>query len=434
MEEAAKLKCNFVVLKIASRCNLNCSYCIMYNVGDDTYKKQPKVMSDKTVDALLNRIKKHCLKHDIKIFDFSFHGGEPLLAGPEFFIKFIQKVKEILPPHIQISYTLQTNGILISDEWCDLFAKLNIFIAVSLDGTPAANDKFRVDHAGRGSYKAIVSGLKIAQRSKALNYSPNILSVINVESDPTEVYNHFKSLGVQSVDFILPHQIHEEKPLSIYEGDINFEATPYGDWLVKIFDQWFYEKKPRPEIRFFDVIIACILGMDVPFEYLGGQKNEILVIETNGGIEAVDSLKACGNGFTKNGVNVATHDIDEALENELAQVYSMSHQLLCKQCSCCPIKNVCGGGFLPDRYSKQNGFNNPSVYCKDLTRIITHIQNAIIDCLDPVDTAVLEIKKLTYLDVRKSIIKKMNVTAEPTYLALLEKFKQADQIYEKNIA
>lgn len=425
MEEAAKLKCNFVVLKIASRCNLNCSYCIMYNVGDDTYKKQPKVMSDKTVDALLNRIKKHCLKHNINVFDFSFHGGEPLLAGPEFFIKFIQKVKEILPSHIQISYTLQTNGILISDEWCDLFSKLNIFIAVSLDGTPAANDKFRVDHAGRGSYKAIVSGLKIAQRSKALNYSPNILSVINVESDPMEVYNHFKSLGVQSVDFILPHQIHEDEPLSIYKCDIHSEATPYGDWLVKIFDQWFYEKKPRPEIRFFDVIIACILGMDVPFEYLGGQKNEILVIETNGGIEAVDSLKACGNGFTKNGVNVATHDIDEALENELAQVYSMSHQLLCKQCSCCPIKNVCGGGFLPDRYSKQNGFNNPSIYCKDLTRIITHIQNAIIDCLDPADTAVLEIKKITYLDVRKSIIKKMNVTAEPTYLALLEKFKQA---------
>jgi len=425
MEEAAKLKCNFVVLKIASRCNLNCSYCIMYNVGDYTYKKQPKVMSDKTVDALLNRIKKHCLKHNINVFDFSFHGGEPLLAGPEFFIKFIQKVKEILPSHIQISYTLQTNGILISDEWCDLFSKLNIFIAVSLDGTPAANDKFRVDHAGRGSYKAIVSGLKIAQRSKALNYSPNILSVINVESDPMEVYNHFKSLGVQSVDFILPHQIHEDEPLSIYKCDIHSEATPYGDWLVKIFDQWFYEKKPRPEIRFFDVIIACILGMDVPFEYLGGQKNEILVIETNGGIEAVDSLKACGNGFTKNGVNVATHDIDEALENELAQVYSMSHQLLCKQCSCCPIKNVCGGGFLPDRYSKQNGFNNPSIYCKDLTRIITHIQNAIIDCLDPADTAVLEIKKITYLDVRKSIIKKMNVTAEPTYLALLEKFKQA---------
>ena len=434
MEEAAKLKCNFVVLKIASRCNLNCSYCIMYNVGDDTYKKQPKVMSDKTVDALLNRIKKHCLKHNINVFDFSFHGGEPLLAGPEFFIKFIQKVKEILPSHIQISYTLQTNGILISDEWCDLFSKLNIFIAVSLDGTPAANDKFRVDHAGRGSYKAIVSGLKIAQRSKALNYSPNILSVINVESDPMEVYNHFKSLGVQSVDFILPHQIHEDEPLSIYKCDIHSEATPYGDWLVKIFDQWFYEKKPRPEIRFFDVIIACILGMDVPFEYLGGQKNEILVIETNGGIEAVDSLKACGNGFTKNGVNVATHDIDEALENELAQVYSMSHQLLCKQCSCCPIKNVCGGGFLPDRYSKQNGFNNPSIYCKDLTRIITHIQNAIVDCLDPADTAVLEIKKITYLDVRKSIIKKMNVTAEPTYLALLEKFKQADLIYEKNIA
>ncbi len=421
MEKQA-LKCNFIVLKVASRCNLNCSYCIMYNVGDNTYLKQPKVMSDKTVDALLVRIKNHCLLHNIKEFDFSFHGGEPLLAGKDFFRKFCAKAKAIIPSDIKVTFGMQTNGVLITDEWCDLFDELDILIAISLDGTPEANDKFRVDHAGRGSYKEIVKGLKIAQQSKKLRYSPSILSVINVESDPVEVYNHFRNLEVDSVDFILPHKIHDKRPATIKKNGIIEENTPYGDWLIAIFDQWFYEKKPRPDIRFFDAIIAIILGMDVPFEYLGGQNNEILVVETDGGIEAVDSLKACGNGFTKNGVNLISHELDDALQNDLAILYSRSHQMLCNQCNCCPIKNVCGGGFFPDRYYKENGFNNPSVYCQDLTKIITHIQNSIIGCLSQADLQSLGIKEYSYTEVRQATYDKLMVTPEPEYAWMLEKF------------
>ncbi|HEY1202986.1 MAG TPA: hypothetical protein VGE79_18505 [Niastella sp.] len=78
------LKCKLLVLKVASRCILNCTYCYMYNLGDTTYMKQPKVMSDDVVDSLITRVKKHCHMHGIDVFDFNFHGGEPLLAGPEF--------------------------------------------------------------------------------------------------------------------------------------------------------------------------------------------------------------------------------------------------------------------------------------------------------------------------------------------------------------
>lgn len=78
---------NALVVKIASRCNLNCSYCFMYNLGDETYKLQPKFMKEDTVDQILRQTKKYIIRHDKKYFTFLFHGGEPLLVNPSFFIE-----------------------------------------------------------------------------------------------------------------------------------------------------------------------------------------------------------------------------------------------------------------------------------------------------------------------------------------------------------
>ena len=79
------LKCRTVVLKIASRCNINCSYCYVYNKGDLSYLKQPKIMSSEVVNALIVKAKNHCEAHNLDYFEFIFHGGEPLLTGIEFF-------------------------------------------------------------------------------------------------------------------------------------------------------------------------------------------------------------------------------------------------------------------------------------------------------------------------------------------------------------
>lgn len=422
MQPNSELKCNFLVMKIASRCNLNCTYCIMYNVGDLSYKNQPKVMSDAVVDALLDRVKTHCRRHGIDKFDFSFHGGEPLLAGPDFFRKFVAKANARLLPAVTPSYTLQTNGTLLTEDWCRLFGELDISIAVSLDGTPEANDMYRIDHAGRGSYDKIRQGFSIAKNSKHLRYVPNVLSVINVQSDPLEVYRHFRQLGVTGIDFILPHATHDQPPAGFAErkpGD-----TPYADWLIAVFDHWFVESKPKPSIRFFDFIIASILGFDAPFEYLGIQRNEILIVETDGGIEPVDSLKACGEGFTKVGANVLTHHLDSAFDVQLARLYNLSHQMLCKQCSHCPVRHVCGGGFLPDRYSKATGFNNPSVYCADLMKVITHIQNRVLDHFPADMLDKLGLAPLSYEEARTLLRDGAAGEDEPWYALELEAFRQ----------
>jgi uncharacterized protein len=350
----------------------------MYNLGDTTYRQQPKVMSDAVVDAFLDRVLAHSIKHNLPQFHIVLHGGEPLLAGKEFFGRFVAKARAKLLPQIKPVFTMQTNGTLLTEDWCRVLGELGISVGISLDGVRETNDRFRVDHQGKGSYDRIVRGLKIAQESPHLQRKPGMLAVIDINSDPIVIYNEFKQLRARSVDFLLPEANYERLPPAP-QGDAPASETPYGDWMVKLFDVWFNDKDAhRPKIRTLFQWIKAILGGKVMADNLGNDYNEVLVVETNGSIEAIDSLKMCGQGFTKAGTNVLTHEFEDAIQTSLARLYHLSHKVLPKQCARCPISEVCGGGFVVHRYSPTNGFDNSSVYCKDLMRIITHIQNTLL--------------------------------------------------------
>src|SRR5689334_406356 len=104
-------------MKIVSRCNLNCSYCYMYNLGDKTYRGMPKRMSQETVTALAQRVKEHALRHKIPKVAFILHGGEPLLAGREFISHFASEVRRTLEPIVQVRLSMQTNGTLLDAKW-----------------------------------------------------------------------------------------------------------------------------------------------------------------------------------------------------------------------------------------------------------------------------------------------------------------------------
>jgi uncharacterized protein len=100
-----------------------------------------------------------------------------------------------------------------------------------------------------------------------------------------------------------------------------------------------------------------------------------VVIETDGGIEPVDVLRACENVITRRGYNVATDSIDEALGDPLIQTYLLAAEELCDTCLACPVRDICAGGYLPHRFGRGNGFGNPSVYCADLFKLIGVIQD-----------------------------------------------------------
>lgn len=366
-----------MVLKVASRCNLNCTYCYMYNMGDLTYKNQPKFMSDAVVDALLHRVKEHVETHKLRVFFLIFHGGEPLMAPKKFYRNFIAKARKLIDPEqTDLRFMMQTNGVLITEEWCKLFEELRISVGISMDGTPKAHNMYRIDHKGRGSYDNVVRGLQIFRRHFK---RVGVITVFNIKENPIEIYEHFKSLGVTNYSILLP-DMHYDNPPGLFGIDHTNGRTPVADWLIPLFDHWMADTCPdKPKVQIFETLIELMFGKEGSGnEVLGGGQNDTLIIETNGDIETVDTLKACGHGFTKGNMSVFSNSIDEAQNTPLIRLYFDSHKNLCAQCRACPLNEVCGGGYLVTRYSAENGFDNPSIYCRDLMKLIVYIQNRIL--------------------------------------------------------
>ncbi|WP_296685838.1 radical SAM protein [Flavobacterium sp.] len=408
------MKIDKIVVKIASRCNINCSYCYMYNLGDLSYKLQPKFIESTTTENFVKKILSHLLENKIDALGIIIHGGEPLLMNKSEFEIFINHFNILKDNKIKVFFYLQTNAILIDNEWCKLFKKYDINIGVSLDGEKNENDKFRVDKNGNGTYEKVINGIQVLKNN---NLSTGILSVMNLQSDPIEYYNHFKSLNLKSVEILLLDANYDTKD-SVFNNII----SP-AEWYIEIFNKWYSEDKQNYRIRLFDMIIKEIIGENQSLDSLGISENNVLVLETNGDLEAVDVLKACGDSFTKNGININTHEIDEISKSELIDVYYNSGKYLPRKCLACPVQEICGGGYLPHRYSSLNGFNNPTIYCDDLLRLITHIQNAVIDSL-PIELKIeTGISKLTYEDAKIIIEKKLSDITDPEYTSKLESFK-----------
>lgn len=364
------------ILKVASRCNLNCRYCYVYNQGDNSYLNQPKRMSAQVVSATIDRVRAYGLANNLDAVQFIFHGGEPLLAGKEFFRRFVGEANEGLRPEVTPIFNMQTNGTLLDQEWLDLLFELNIGFGISLDGPKEINDANRIDHFGNGSYDEVRTAIELVLSDPRMaELFGGLLTVINLAAEPLELYRSYRDMGISSIDFLLPDGHYDNPPPGL---TLSGDGTPFADWLIKVFDAWFDAGDATIHIRVFEDILALIFGSKHSTDNIGGSANGILVIETDGGIEPVDVLKICGDGFTKLGYSVLTNQINDIFQSNLVNRYQSGRNSLCDKCQACRIRDVCGGGYLPQRYSSLTGFDNPSVYCRDLMKLIVHIHSRLL--------------------------------------------------------
>ncbi|MEM1205816.1 MAG: radical SAM protein [Acidobacteriota bacterium] len=369
---AAQPKIDLYLLKATEFCNLNCPYCYMFNLRDFSFREKPKIMSQEIVEVTAQKAVALAIRQGVPKLTISLHGGEPLLAGLDWYRSTVDTFRRIGGDAVRCVFTTQTNGVLLDEAWVEYFASESITVGISMDGIPEVHDKYRVNFAGRGSYRDVERGLKLLLKYPAAFGA--VLCVIDPEADGLDTYRHFRSLGVPAMDFLWPLDHNWDNPPAGHKAE---GATPFADYLIPIFDEWWENDYPNVRIRYFEQLVKNIFGARGGLDSLGGNPVSITSIDSDGSIEPVDSLKACGDGFTSLGLNILESPLESVYQQPLFQQAIAGQQGLCQECRECSLSDICGGGYLPHRYSAENQFLNPTVYCRDVWQLTTHILRSV---------------------------------------------------------
>jgi len=359
-----------VILKIHSRCNLSCAYCYVYHHIDQSWRTQPVTMSREVIDTVARRIADHSRAWELPRVTVVLHGGEPLLAGADLIEYAVLAIRRASPGETQIDFAVQTNGILLTSTMLEVFRRHGVHVGVSLDGGQAANDRHRRFAHGGGSHGLVATSLALLRKDRYRDLFSGLLCTVDVRNDPIDVYEGLLEFSPPRVDLLLPHG-NWTSPPPFRTADET--ATPYADWLIRIFDKWYAAPRRVTDIRLFSSIMALLLGGRSGSEAVGLEPVDLLTVETDGSIEQGDALKTTADGMAATGMTVAEHSFDDALRHPGIGARQQSVAALSPTCRSCPVMAVCGGGLYAHRYSEGQGFAHPSVYCADLRKLIEHV-------------------------------------------------------------
>jgi uncharacterized protein len=363
--------CEFII-KIHSRCELACDYCYMYEMADQSWRGQPRRMSREVAADTAMRIGEHARAHALRDIELILHGGEPLLAGRELISYLVTAVRDAAGPDVTVHASAQTNAVGLSDPYLRLFDELGVSMGVSLDGEAVDHDRHRRFASGRGSHAAVIAGLERLTHHRYRHLFSGLLCAIDLRSDPVATYEALAAFGPPKIDFLLPHGTWASPPPGRIPGA---PETPYADWLIRVFDHSY--RAPKTRVRLFEEIMHLLLGGESGGEMVGLAPARMVVIETDGAIEQVDTLKAAYPGAPQTGLHVSRDPLDAALLLPGVVARQLGERALCNVCRGCRIRRVCGGGMYAHRYRPGAGFANPTVYCPDLMRLIDHIRDTM---------------------------------------------------------
>jgi uncharacterized protein len=361
------------VLKIHSRCNLSCSYCYVYELSDQSWRKQPRIMSPVTVGAAVERIAEHTRAHGLRKIRVTLHGGEPLLAGAAFIEDLADRLRRALPPGVPADLAVQTNGTRLDETMLAVLRRARVGVGVSIDGDQPATDRYRRYPDGRGSYAEVARGLELLRAGANRKIFAGLLCTICLDNDPVETYESLLGHEPPMIEFLLPHGTWSAPPPARPPDT----STPYADWLLRVFARWTAAPRQETSIRLFEGIISRILGGPGTTEAIGLNAADTIVIDTDGSIKQIDALSAAYENAAATGLTVMRNTLDEALDHPTTVARQIGLAALSPVCQVCEVRDICGGGYYPHRFRAGEGFRNPSVYCPDLLRLITAIRSYV---------------------------------------------------------
>lgn len=364
------VKLTAFLVKIASRCNLDCDYCYMYHHADQGWRGMPRILSRENQDLFATRLAEYVNVARLSRCAVIFHGGEPLLAGGDEIISFCERIRLAVGTDARVEFGIQTNGLLLTDAVLDRFELASIDVSLSIDGPKEANDLHRNTRKGRSSFDRVMDALE--RLKKRPSVFAGVIAVVDTRIPPGTLLEFFSSLNVPKLDFLLP----DANLLRLPPGR-EVSSSIYSEWLIQAFDLWL-DKYPHLPLRTFESLLDAITGLPSNTDAFGFGDVSLITIETDGTYHDLDVLKITRDGGTRLGGALSDTPITAvAGSRQLAEHRALLQKDgLCAACQRCPVVEICGGGSVPHRYGR-NGFDNPTIYCREMFNLISHAKRRL---------------------------------------------------------
>ena len=353
-----------MVKPVGSLCNMNCAFCYYLNSSERDPSLRGGTMSSSTLERF---IQQYIESSPGPVVSFTWHGGEPTLAGLDFFRQAVSIQKKHLPEDWICWNNLQTNGLMLDDPWCAFLAQENFDIGLSIDGTPEIHDKYRRTRSGAASFQDAAAAVRLLQTH---GIQPDLLCTVTSDAArrPLDVYQSLRSFNTGWIQFIPIVKYAEGRP-----SPESVSAEEYGYFLTEIFDQWVLHDLGRLEVQIIAETLRVWGGGQASLCWMMPTCGRALIVEHEGGVYSCDHYVD------------APHRLGSLDQTPLGLLADSPEQLrfgqdkrdsLPPQCLACPHLEVCNGGCPKDRLPLPQGQGMLNVLCQGYQKFFSHIEPA----------------------------------------------------------
>ncbi|WOZ86468.1 anaerobic sulfatase-maturation protein [Segatella copri] len=368
----------YVMLKPAgAHCNLACKYCYYLEKNNLYQNSHRHLMSDEMLEQFT---REYIEAQTMPQVLFTWHGGEPLMRSIDFYKKALALQKKYAHGK-QIDNVIQTNGTLLTDEWCEFFAKNHWLVGISIDGPQEYHDHYRVTPAGKPSWEKVMQGISLLKKHRVEWNAMAVVNAYNAEH-PLEFYHFFRDNGCQYLQFtpiverLTEHEdgrtlasLADDREIPL--ADASVTPQQWGNFLCTIFDDWVRHDVGKTFVEIFDCTLANWMGVLPGICAYSKECGHAGVMEHNGDVYSCDHFV-----FPEYKLgNIREQSLIDMLYGEKQQAFSrLKHTSLPRQCKECDMEFACHGECPKNRFEKDK-YGEPGLnyLCQGYYQYYTHV-------------------------------------------------------------
>ena len=368
----------YVMLKPAgAHCNLACKYCYYLEKNNLYQNSHRHLMSDEMLEQFT---REYIEAQTMPQVLFTWHGGEPLMRSIDFYEKALELQKKYAHGK-QIDNVIQTNGTLLTDEWCEFFAQNHWLVGISIDGPQEYHDHYRVTPAGKPSWEKVMQGISLLKKHRVEWNAMAVVNAYNAEH-PLEFYHFFRDNGCQYLQFtpiverLTEHEdgrtlasLADDREIPL--ADASVTPQQWGNFLCTIFDDWVRHDVGKTFVEIFDCTLANWMGVLPGICAYSKECGHAGVMEHNGDVYSCDHFV-----FPEYKLgNIREQSLIDMLYGEKQQAFSrLKHTSLPRQCKECDMEFACHGECPKNRFEKDKyGEQGLNYLCQGYYQYYTHV-------------------------------------------------------------